>query len=79
MKKIASVFLTAFCSLLFSDSLLACSVCFGDPNSQTSKALIPAVLLLGGTITFVLGGIATLTLIWVRRAKKLYGENYQKY
>lgn len=54
-----------------SPQALACSVCFGDPNSMQSKALAVAVLFLLGTVGAVLGGIAYSMFTWSRRAKKL--------
>lgn len=51
-------------------NFLACSVCFGDPNSLQSKALGAAVLFLLGTVGAVLGGIVISTVVCIRRAKK---------
>jgi hypothetical protein len=55
----------------FAPSALACSVCFGDPNSAQSKALATAVLFLLGTVAAVLGAIFYSILVWAHRAKKL--------
>ena len=52
-------------------SALACAVCFGDPNSKTSKAVTVGVLFLLGLIVFVLGWIAYTIVVWSRRARKL--------
>ncbi len=48
---------------------LACSVCFGNPNSLQSKALGVAVLFLLGTTGIVLTGIISCIVLWSRRAK----------
>lgn len=48
-----------------------CAVCFGDPSSLSSKALLAAVFFLGALITSVLGAIAWTAVVWTRRAKKL--------
>lgn len=52
----------------------ACAVCFGDPNSLSSKALWVAVFFLFGLVLFVLGGIAWTGYVWARRGKKLQGQ-----
>lgn len=54
-------------SLLF----LACSVCFGDPNSSMTKGAMMGVFFLLGVVVFVLGVIASVAVVWARRAKKL--------
>ena len=51
--------------------VLACSVCFGDPGSAASKATAWGVLFLMGVVGVVLIGIATTTLVWAHRARKL--------
>jgi len=61
--------------LVFSaEPLYACAVCFGDPNSKSAKALLPAVLFLGAAIVGLLIWIAVTGIVWGRRAKKLYGN-----
>lgn len=49
---------------------LACSVCFGDPNSSESRGLVLAVYLLLGVVMTTLGGITAVALSWIARAKK---------
>jgi len=56
-------------NLLFS--VLACAVCFGDPNSKMTQGAIAGVLFLLGVIGCVLAGIAATIVVWARRAKKL--------
>ena len=53
--------------------LLACSVCFGDPNSLLTKGAASGVLFLMAVIALVLAWIGTTALIWSRRARKLQG------
>ena len=53
--------------------LLACSVCFGDPNSKTTHGIFAAVYLLLGLVILVLGGIAGTAVTWARRAKNVAG------
>ena len=50
---------------------LACTVCFGDPNTLSSKALVAAVFFLLGVVVFVLGSIAFTAFKWTKRAKEL--------
>ncbi len=52
-------------------NVLACSVCFGDPNSNLTKGALAGVIVLLGIVGFVLGWIATLIFCWARKAEKL--------
>lgn len=56
---------------LFSFLTFGCAVCFGDPSSLASKALVSGVFLLFGVVAFVLSCIACTAWKWSRRAKKL--------
>lgn len=49
----------------------ACAVCFGDPNSQLTKAMAPGILFLLGSIGTVLSGFAALFCYWALRMKRL--------
>jgi len=60
--------------LFLSETTEACSVCFGNPNSNQSKSVVLGVLFLMGVILFVLTYIVVISLIWARRAKKLAQE-----
>ena len=60
--------------MMLSGLPFACAVCFGDPASLSSKALLAGVFLLVGVVAFVLGGIAWTSFIWAKRAKKLEGK-----
>jgi hypothetical protein len=51
--------------------LLACSVCFGDPNSKMSQGTRTGVFFMVGVITVVLGAIFTVIIYWIRRARWL--------
>lgn len=50
---------------------LACSVCFGDPQSGLSKGVIAGVLVLLGVVGFILAWIAILIFLWSRKARKM--------
>ncbi len=57
--------------LLSAESVLACSVCYGDPNSAMTQGAQAGVLVLLGVVGVVLTGLGSLLLFWVRRAAKL--------
>ena len=50
---------------------VACSVCFGDPNSSETKGVIAAILFLLVVVFCVLGGITATAWVWARRAKQI--------
>lgn len=53
----------------------ACSVCFGDPDSQMAISATRGVLVLLGFIAVVLGSIAAIGGCWIARAHKLHAAN----
>lgn len=57
--------------LLSAAPALACSVCYGDPNSTMVQGAKAGVLALLGVVGVVLTGIASLLIFWMRRAAKL--------
>ncbi len=57
--------------LLSAQPALACSVCYGDPNSAMSQGAKAGVLVLLGVIGAVLTGFASLLIFWMRRAASL--------
>ncbi len=70
MKKILSLLLPWL--VLNSPAAFACSVCFGDPNSNMSKGVTAAVILLLAVIGGVLAALGIIIVRWSRRARKLY-------
>ena len=52
-------------------AVLACAVCFGDPADPSTKGITAGVLLLIGTVGFVLAAISAVAFRWSRNAKKL--------
>ncbi len=52
------------------NALLACTVCFGDPNSQQAQAQNFGIFVLLGVTGFVLAGFAALGIYFVRRARR---------
>lgn len=49
----------------------ACAVCFGNPDSLSSKALLAGVFFLIGVVGTVLVGIFWTGFVWAKRAKVL--------
>jgi len=70
----ASTFLICLATISSAQTALACSVCYGDPNSPMTKGVQAGVLVLLGVVGTVLFGLASLLLFWVRRAANL--ENH---
>jgi len=58
-------------ALLCAQPALACSVCYGDPNSPLSQGAQAGVLVLLGVVGAVLTGLAALLIFWMRRAADL--------
>ncbi len=72
--RLASLSLAIFACLgviLSAQPVLACSVCYGDPNSAMAKGARAGVLVLLGVAGVVLMGIASLLIFWMRRAAHL--------
>ena len=68
---ISLTFLACLGVLLSAAPALACSVCYGDPNSAMSQGAKAGVLVLLGVIGVVLIGFASLLIFWMRRAAQL--------
>ncbi len=69
--KMASTFLICVAVILSAQPAMACSVCYGDPNSQLTHGAQAGMLVLLGVIAVVLTGLASLLLFWMRRAANL--------
>lgn len=54
-----------------SESVMACAVCFGDPNSNMVKGASAGIFVLLGVIISVLMSIVAVTLFWARRARAI--------
>ena len=54
--------------------LLACSVCYGDPDSAMAKGALAGVLVLMGVIVGVMGWVGGFAIYFTRRARKLDSE-----
>jgi hypothetical protein len=69
--KLATTFLICLAAISSAQAAMACSVCYGDPNSPITKGVEAGVLVLLGVVGTVLFGLASLLLFWVRRAANL--------
>jgi len=69
--RIASVFLICLAAISSAQPVMACSVCYGDPNSPMTKGVEAGVLVLLGVVGTVLLLLASLLLFWMRRAASL--------
>ncbi len=63
--------LVCLAALLTAQPVLACSVCYGDPNSAMTQGAQAGVLVLLGVVGVVLTGLASLLIFWMRRAANL--------
>ena len=63
--------ITCLSALLSTQPALACSVCYGDPDSAMSQGIQAGLLVLLGVVVMVLTGIASLMIFWMRRAAYL--------
>ena len=73
MKTFLYFLLFTFC--LFLQSGHACSVCFGDPDSDLTKGLNAGVLALLVVVSMVLTGFAAFFVFIVRRSSKTLQDN----
>ncbi len=76
-KRLASISLAILAFpgvLLCAQPVLACSVCFGDPNSAMTLGAQAGVLVLLGVVGAVLTGLASLLIFWMRRAAHLKAQ-----
>lgn len=70
--------MSRFSAMLFTllmvlplEQILACAVCFGDPNSPMSQGARAGVWFLLGVVLVVLSAIVGMILFWARRARLL--------
>lgn len=73
MKTFLYLLLLTFCFFLQSGH--ACSVCFGDPDSDLTKGLNAGVLALLIVVSMVLAGFAAFFVFIARRASKTVPDN----
>lgn len=61
-------------ALLIGPVASACSVCYGDPDSDMAKGAVAGVFLLGAVIGGVLLGVAGVICFWTVRARRFSRE-----
>ena len=66
--------LIGLASLLVAQPVLACSVCYGDPNSAMTLGAQAGVLVMLGVVGTVLMGLASMLIFWMRRAAQLQAQ-----
>ncbi len=71
VNRLSLAILACLAVLLSAQSGLACSVCYGDPNSAMTQGAQAGVLVLLGVVGTVLTGLASLLIFWMRRAANL--------
>jgi hypothetical protein len=64
-------YLTFAFLLLGPNCAVACSVCFGDPESQQGQAMKAGILVMLGIVGTVLSGFASLFLYWMSRSRRI--------
>ena len=64
-------FLSALSMILLSESIIACTTCYGDPNSDAGKGMDMAIITLLGIITPLLFAIAIGIVSIGLKSKKL--------
>lgn len=71
LANISLALLGCLAALLIAQPALACSVCYGDPDSAMSQGAKAGVLVLLGVVGVVLLWVGSLILFWRRRAANL--------
>lgn len=70
-KKLVGAMTLLFVGVGLSPQAVACTVCFGDPDSVQGKAIMLAVTMMLGATVAVLAGVATFAVYFWRRAAAL--------
>ncbi len=71
LARMSLAILVCLAALLTAQPVLACSVCYGDPNSAMTHGAQAGVIVLLSVVGVVLTGLASMLLFWMRRAAKL--------
>jgi hypothetical protein len=68
---IAAGAIAAVIALASAADVYACAVCYGDPNSSMTKAMVAGVWVLLGCIAMLLMSFGGLFMYWMQRSKRL--------
>ncbi len=71
MRRRGAVVLAVAAVLICASPVLACAVCFGDPESPLTKGALMGVYVLVGVVGFVLVGITATGVFWIQRGRRL--------
>ncbi len=71
LRKLRLAVVAAALSLVQSTPVVACAVCFGDPDSPMVKGALAGMIVLVGVISFVLMGVVGTGLYWNHRSRRL--------
>jgi hypothetical protein len=71
LRSIGGAFVAGALALLPADPVLACTVCFGDPNSAETRGLRGAILFLLLLVGLVQVGFLRLFWVFRQRARSL--------
>lgn len=71
-----AVWPVAAAGLMAASRVFACSVCYTDPASPTTRAANLAILTLLGIVGAVLTAIAAIAISWSRKARSLEGDGH---
>ncbi|MCH7812904.1 MAG: hypothetical protein IID40_02670 [Planctomycetes bacterium] len=56
---------------MVADSAWACSICYGDPDSDMGRGAVWGVAFLATVVAVVLLGMATTAACWIVKARRL--------
>ncbi len=57
-----------------ADSVAACAVCYGDPDSEMVRGAFMGVVVMIGVVSAMLACIAGTGLFWMHRSRKLNAD-----
>ncbi|MBE0541548.1 MAG: hypothetical protein IH623_09195 [Verrucomicrobia bacterium] len=72
LQTIPVVLLTA--ALLWPNSVAACTICYGDPESPLSRGLTWGITVLLGTVGMVLAGVVAFFVFLARKAASVRAD-----
>ena len=71
MRRLWSAVVGLFLTLMPAANVMACAVCYGDPNSSQAKGATAGILVLLGVIGSVLLSIIGTIAFWILRARRI--------
>lgn len=74
-RRLSTAAVCALAFALFQPPALACSVCYGDPQSSMVQGAVMGVLVLVVIVGSVLAGIAGIGIVWLQRSRKFAAQH----